>query len=194
MAARVGMATLIQELRAACAAGTADYVLANVTYWNDDQLQAELDRTQRVYQFLELEIMPDYIDGEVQYFQFGIPQMLGSYFEQDGVNSGWAVKNSLGEVVSSSDYVADYQAGRITFTADQKGSVFFLDARVYNLNRAAANVWRWKASKVANRVDWSSDNHKISGSMERAQALEMAKYYSGIAGPVTSVFFRTDEA
>src|SRR5262249_40276 len=126
MTARAGMATLIGELRAACNAGTADYSLSGVPYWSDDQLQIELDRTQRVYQFLELEPMPDYVDGQTKFFQYGIPAMLGTFFEEDASNSGWCVKTSSGGSVASSDYAVNYQAGRITFSADQRGSIYFL--------------------------------------------------------------------
>jgi len=195
MTARAGMATLINDLRAACAAGTADYLLGTVPYWTDDQLQAELDRTQRIYHYLVLKPIPEYINGQMQWFQYGVPEQLGTYLEEDGSGTGgWAVKDNSGGTIPIGNYAVNYQAGLVTFPSDQKGSVYFLDARTYNLNRAAANVWRWKASRVANRVDWSSDNHKISASQERQTALEMATYYSGIAGPVSSVFVRTDEA
>ena len=38
--ARAGMANLITEMRVLCQAGTADYSVAGVAYFSDDQIQA----------------------------------------------------------------------------------------------------------------------------------------------------------
>jgi hypothetical protein len=193
MTARAGMATLIALVRAAANAGTADYSIAGTTYWSDDQIQAELDRTQRLYQFVEMDFAPLYVDGVWEYKDYLLPDALGTYLEQGhSADSGWVIRDSHGGSVDSTTYTVDYEAGRISFAADRRGSVMFVDARAYNMNRAAAYLWRKKASHTKN-VDWKSDNTEVKKSGEYTQALEMARYYDSLAGPVVSQFYRTDE-
>lgn len=198
MSARAGMANMIALLRAACNAGTADYVIGGVTFWTDDQLQAELDRTQRTYHQVYCEPVPVYNNiggvGRWQWYDYAIPYQIGTYIEEGfSADSGWAIKTSQGATIDPSNYSVDYEAKKITFNTDHMGTVIFLDAQGYNLNRAAARVWQKKASYFSTRVDWSTDNTRISASGAYQQAKNMAEYYDGLAGPLGSTLYRTDE-
>lgn len=186
------MATLIRHLRAACSVGTADYSINGVAYWTDDQLQTQLDRVRNSYIGVPLEPMPIYDDGETKYFDYAIPVEIERYFEESGVGSNWAVKDSTGADAPSN--TPNYDAGIITFAANTGGTAFYLDLRSYNLNRAAAQVWTWKAANRANRINWESDNHKMSAAQEYEHCMEQAKLYRKMAGVQTSTFDRVDEA
>lgn len=185
------MADLILALRVACAAGTADHLLGTVPYWLDDQLQDRLDRYRRTFQRVLLESDPVYVDGAYQYLDYQIPPALGEYFEESGTDSGWAVKDSGGDAAPSN--TPSYQAQRITFAADTHGSAYFLDARTYDLNRCAAQVWREKAGFYAGNFDWSSDNHSIKARQQYENAIAKAKEFDSKAGITVSRMFRTDE-
>jgi hypothetical protein len=191
---RAGMATLIQLVRAATNAGTADYTIAGTTYWTDDQIQAELDRTMQPYRFVMLEFAPQYNNGGYQWFDYLLPDVLGSTIEAGhSADSGWIVRDTNGGSIDSTTYTVDYEARKITFAADRRGSAIFLDARSYNVYRAASRLWKSKAGHVANQFDWKTDNTEIKGSGQYQQALEMSRYYASLAGPVVSRMFRTDE-
>ena len=108
-------------------------------------------------------------------------------------SSGWCVRDSAGGSVSAANYSVNYQAKKVTFSADTQGSALYLDARSYNVNAAAADIWRQKASIAAVNVDWKSDNHQVSASQEAANCLRMADYYDQQAGSRYGRFVRADE-
>lgn len=193
MAARTGMATIISDLRQKTNAGTADYTLGATTFWQDSQLQAELDKTQQTWRSVPLNKVPTLVNGTYEYYDYFVPAEMTGELEENAVDSGWAVKDSTGGTVSAANYAVNYQAKRITFSANTQGSALYLDARTYNTNKAAANVWRMKASAVSANVDWQSDNHRVSASQESANCLRMASYFDELAGSSTGRFVRVDE-
>lgn len=191
MTARAGMASLILELRGMCSVGTADYSVAGVPYWSDDQLQQQLDRRRETYLRVPLEPEPVYVDGSYQYFAYEIEDEIGRHFEQASTDGAFVVRNSSGGTATG--YTVNYEAGEITFTADQANAVYYLDCRVYDIRRVAADVWEWKAGHAADRVDFQSDNHKFSLSDEFDHCMGLAKSFRKQAGVVTSTFVREDE-
>lgn len=196
MAARAGMATLIGQLRAATNVGTADYSIAGSAYWSDEQLQAELDRVGEQWRDVQLYPVQQLTGGgSAAYYDYEFPPVLGKWFEEAGANSGFAVKDGVGGSVDASGYTVNYQARKVTFSANQAGSVRLLDIRSYRFNAAAAQVWRWKAGNVSNRFDWSSDNMSVKRSQAYKSAMEMARYFAGLEGGggiSTSMMVRTD--
>jgi len=191
---RVGMTTLIEELRSMANVGTADYSVAGFGYWTDDQLQRELDKTQQAWRTQMLNALPTQVSGSVIYQDYRFPDWLGPWIEDPtGGTAVWRVMDGTGNTIGSANYSVNVQARRIIFNSNQLGSVTYLDCYEYDLNKAAASIWRWKAANVAGRVDWASDNHNIKASQARQAALEMARYYSGLAGVQTSYLVRTDE-
>lgn len=57
----------------------------------------------------------------------------------------------------------------------------------WNLRKAAAEGWRWKAGKVANRYDFSTDVHSQSRDQLFKHCLEMAKQFGGSLGTIQAV-------
>ena len=56
----------------------------------------------------------------------------------------------------------------------------------YDLHAAAAEGWRWKAGKIADRFDFSTDQQSFDKSQQFKHCMEMAAFYDARAG--TSVF------
>jgi len=176
MTARTGMATAIETLRSWTEAGTADYALAGVTYWDGDQLQAVLDRCREDTRRQPLMVVADVNESGVSIYQDYYFDG-GHWEEASGGTTVWVVEDSTGANVGTADYTVNYQAGHLRFTADTAGSAYYLTGRRYDLNRAAAEVWRRKAAHVASRTDWQSDNHKVTASQMQKQYLAMAVSY-----------------
>lgn len=193
MAARAGMANLITEMRVLCNAGTADYTVASVTYFSDDQLQATLDGVRTELRDVALVDRPQRGTAGYSYLDYEIPRTAGAWFEEAATGSGWAVKDGTGATVGTALYSVNYRARMITFASDTGGSAYTLDARAYDLNRAAANLWRRRAALEGLQVDWSSDNHSVKASQRRDFCLDMAAQFDSQAGPTVGQFVRVDE-
>lgn len=176
MAARDGMSTVIETLRSWTEAGTADYAVAGVTYWTDEQLEAVLDRHRTDVRRDPLRLLSDVNEANVSIYQDYYFE--GGYWEDaSGGTVVWTVEDSLGANVGTADYTVNYGAGHLRFNADTGGSAYYLSGRRYDLNRAAAEVWRRKAAHVASQVDWQSDNHQIKASQLRQHYMAMAASY-----------------
>lgn len=192
--ARTGMANLIQQLRMATNTGRTDGTIAGEVYWSDDHLQSELDRFQTYWRTVALEALPiTSTGGTLQYFDYLIPEPIGRYIEQNATGSGWAIRDSVGNSIGTALYSVNYDARRVTFATNTAGTAYYLDVRSYALNRAAANVWRRKASLVYQQVDWKTDNHDVKASQEYANCMQMAAYYESQGGVQVGWLTRTDE-
>ena len=176
MTARTGMADLISQVRGLTYAGTADFTLGTVVYWSDDHIQRALDRTRRDIYQVELEQWPTLgTAGTYEYYEYRAPY--------GNLESGSAVflLRTFNGATAGTALTVDYDAGIITFTADQLGTEYMLTARTYDLNAAAADVWRGKAANSANYFDFKTDNHDIKKSQFHAHCLEMAAYFQGLS-------------
>ncbi len=186
------MATLITELRGMTGVGTADTTIAGTTWYTDDQLEDILDRHRETCYDVRMIAQPVTIAGTALYKDYVIPGN-GHWFEEDAADSVWQVKTSTGGTASIPTHTVNYQDGRVTFTADQGGTVYLVDYRHYNLNLAAADVWEQRATNVAHEIDWSSDNHRIMSGKKKEHFMSMAQEYRAKAGPSTRKLVRIDE-
>lgn len=183
--ARPSMRPLVQQLRGLSQAGTADWTVGAETYWTDAQLEDVLDSYRTDWRELGLTAAPEYNSGgTLEYYDYFIPGAAGKHWEGAGSQSIWAVRDAGGGTVSG--YTAYLQQGRVRFSTDQAGAAYTLDASSYDLNAAAADVWRRKAAYYAESVDWQTDGHQVMASQMRSQCLAMADYYED-AGGVGSV-------
>jgi hypothetical protein len=194
MAARDGMGNLITRLRGMTETTASDYTLGSETYWSDDQLQDLLDTYRTDFERVALRSVTEYVDGDSLYYDYYTPVGTGNFEEVDTGVVAWAIRDSDGAVVSTDEYAVNYVNGHIRFTSDQDGETYYLRARMFDLNRAAADVWRQKAAHVAKRYDIKTDNHTLTRSQMRQACLEMADYYTRQAGGVHTQFVRRDLA
>ena len=193
MTARTGLSNLILELRGMCEAGTADYTVASVAYWDDDQMQNILDIHRRDVVFEQLQIYPVQVSGgSISYQDYR--SQFGYYEATTGGTYIFYVQDSTGATVGTANYTPDYRRGQVQFGSDTGGTVYYLTGRSYDLKSAAADIWRRKAAHIANSFDFSTDNHSINRSQVYKHALEMAEYYEGKSGDSIQVvsMFRSD--
>ncbi len=186
------MANLIIRLRGMSNAGTADYTIAGETYWTDEKLQETLDRFRADLNRVPLRAEPEYSAGELVYHDYYAP--VGDFEEVSTGPIAWAVEDSVGNVIGTATYSPDYVRGMVRFTTDQAGTAYYLRARAFDLNRAAAQVWRLKAAHYAERYDVQSDNHRLTRSQLIKQCLEMAASYDSMAGAQSVRMQRDDLA
>lgn len=192
--ARSGMSTLITELRSLTEAGTADYTIASTAYWSDDQLQDILDLNRRDVIFEQLRMYPVQIaGGSISYLDYR--SAYGYYEATTGGTAILYLQDSTGAVIGTANYTTDARRGQFQFSANQAGSVYYLTGRSYDLNSAAAEIWRRKAAHYApTSFDFQTDNHSISRSQVYQHCKEMADYFSGVSSESvqTVQMFRSD--
>lgn len=186
--ARTGMTDLIRKVRQMGNAGSADFTIAGVSYWSDDQLQELLDDNRLDVVFEELTEIPEY-DGSGNTVYYEYRSRFGN-FESGTV---FAVKDSLGAAVGTALWTADYQRGIVTFISDTGGDSAYLDGASYDIEGAAADLWEQKAAQYGESFDWSSDNHSIRRGQVVQNALKMAEIHRRRARIMPGVLTRSDE-
>ena len=194
------MSNLIKRLRQATSAGTAEYTVAGDTYWDDDSLQDILDGNSRLLIDSPLIWQEQNISGTTNYL---IAQSLYRDFEEaESGTARWQVRDSSGSAVGTANYSADYRRGQLVFGADQGGTSYYLTAYTYDINAAAADVWRQRLANFSQWYDFSADNQNFSRSQVFSHAKDMVAFYeqqtgknetAAAAGDLRySTFVRTD--
>jgi len=182
--ARAGMATLITRWRRMVAdAGTA--------VWTDDQAQQLLDTYRTDLWEVQLTPVPQLIGSATVY------QVHALDWEnvEDGGLGGTAVfrmHDASGSAIGTSSFSADYQRGIFSFTADQKGSARYVDARSYDLNMAAADGWRELMASKAGLYKFTADGATYDRNQWFDHCAKMAAYYDGLSKPVMTSMVRSD--
>ena len=175
MTVRTGMQTLINTVRGFANAGASEWTIetdsAILTFWDDAEIQKVLDHHKTQHVHSQLEPVVSYEGGVGVYKIHG----LGDTDIESGDNF---VLSDINGTASTTGFTVDYSRGLVTFTTDQVGKALFWDGYAYDLNAAAAEIWRTKAAHAAEQVDWSSDNHSVKKSQLSAAYLKMADMYS----------------
>lgn len=168
---RTGMNNLIQRLRGMCKAGTADYTAGDYAYFSDVHLQDMLDGNAQLLIDSPLAWLPQTVGGgSVSYL---IAQSQYRDFEEaESGSARWVIRSSLGNAIGTANYATDYRAGRVTFSANQAGSAYYLTAFTYDIHAAAAEVWR---HRLANFADWYDYSDVMRQSFSRSQAFKHAQ-------------------
>jgi hypothetical protein len=184
MTVRDTMAELILDLRALTDAGTSDYTVGGVSYWSDQQLQDALDRRRIALRFVEMEAQSDYANGAYTYTDYILPA--------ENMEGGTAliIQDNTGGTVGG--WTFDRNRGVVTFATDQAGASRFVTGRSYNVNLAAADVWRKKASHYAAAYDVSTDNHSLKRSQLIQHCQAMAREFEARGGPASITMERGD--
>ena len=179
--ARTGMTALIEELRGLVEAGTAEYTIGTTTYWTGDALQDVLDLHRYDIVFAPLHAFPQIISGgTLQYHEY---RSAYNFFEATtGGTDILYIQDSTGATAGTQLWNMDYRRGVITFPSDTLGTAFYITGRTYDLNAAAALVWRKKAAHYApTSFNFSTDNHSISREQVYSHCIEMAAFFDGIS-------------
>ena len=190
MTARANIDDLIQKLRVFTNAGTAYFTVSSTTYWSDDQLQDELDKTRKSVNYEPMQAIPTYgIGGTATYTEYrtGLADWEKSPVIQDEGGT------TLTAGTATANYSFDDNIGVVTFVSDTEGKTRYITGNVYNVEMAAAKVWEQKAALYATQFDFSTDNHSIKKSQVILQCKEMAKYYQSRAGVIQVEMVRSDD-
>jgi len=189
--ARAGMQTLIDTVRGFANAAPDEWTISTdtslVEYWSDEEIQRVLDRHKREYIHELMDAQPTYESGTTVFKQY----LLGV----GNVESGTAVFKIEDTAGTVTGYTVDYTRGIATFLTDQSGKAFYWSGFAYDLNAAAADIWRMKASHVAGLVDFSTDGHSVKRSQQAQAYLNMSQYFqsrSASEGVQTSRIVRDD--
>lgn len=187
MTARTGMAEIINHVRALTNAGTADYTIASVTYWSDDETQRILDDHRVDFYRQPL--------GKIQQYEGGavVCKVYDAGFGFIESGDVFELEDSVGNTVGTALYTLDARRGKITFASDTGGSIYYITGRTYQTNIAAADIWRMKAANVAAYYDFSTDNHKMSRSQMMKHCLDMASHFEAQEGAMVVDMYRSDD-
>lgn len=192
--ARVGMVDLITELRSLTEANVTDYTIAGIPFWNDAQLQDILDVHREDLRFVALQAYPNQVQGgSLVYYDYKAP---AGYLEQTtgGSQILW-LQDSTGATLGTALWNADYRRGMFTFVNTTGGTAVYMTGRSYDLNAAAADVWRRKVAHVSTSAfNFSTDNHSVSRAQVYDHALEMVSFFENMSGDGLNVVqrFRSD--
>jgi hypothetical protein len=128
--------------------------------------------------------------GTVAWYEYA--SRYQNFEPSDGGTAVFQLQDAAGATLGTALWTADYGRGVVTFASNTAGSAYYVTGRVYDLNAAAADIWRTKAAQAAKRFDFSTDNHSVSRSQVMQHALQMADYYESL-GAATVVTLRRDD-
>lgn len=194
MAARSGMITLITRLRRLTEAGTADYTLADETYWSDNHLQDELDMEKSIGVELSLAPIPQYVAGTSIYKLYSMPDGATPFEQPEGGPTVFKLTDSGGTAISTALFSVDEWNGLITFAADQAGSARYWTGYHYDIIKAASTIWNTKAGHAWTAIDFSADGQRFTRSVLHKHAVEMRDYYTNSRGLQVVALQRADQA
>jgi len=186
MTARITMAALINKLRGMTDTTANDYTVGTITYWTDDQLEDELDLHQMYVNFLSMVEIPS--TGA---------SLAITYTRYETGLTDWentpTIQDENGTTIADTEYTFDQNTGVIIFDSDTTGLSRYITGYVYNVERAAAGIWRKKAAHSASGFDFTTDNHSVKRSQVSIQYLDMARFYEKQAGSNTVSIYRGDD-
>lgn len=200
MAVRAGMAQLITALRRVTDTEPVSEAIETGNYWSDEMLQDVLDRHAVEHVRVPLQPIAEVLaTNTVSYTQYSIPSTVGRWLERPTdltVDGYFKVQDSLGALVlfgaGEEQYTVDWSVMRVVFGMDREGHSFYLTARNYDINQAAADVWLEKAAQRTTLVDWRTDNHQMWQDQEYQHCMQMHRLYAGKSGMRLARFVRTD--
>lgn len=193
--ARSGLSNLIRRVRGMTQVGTADYSLvigdgSTVFWWGDDHIYDVMDLYRADYQFVQMQAAPEQIAGSVIYKDYYLPNQ--NWEEATSGSAYWLVTDTIGSAIGTADYSVDYVKGVVRFNNDQAGSARMFTGKSYDLNSAAADIWRQKAANAALYFNFSTDRQSFSRSQFFDHCMAMASHYDGQSGFSVTRFERDD--
>jgi len=171
---------MLLDLRAMTDAGTADYSIGTADFWADDQLQTVLDRHRIDIYRDPLEPIPDHTGAATLAYKT-YRSRWANLESTSGGSQIFIVEDSIGTDKGTADYSVDYRRGIVTFGTDQRGTVYYLTGRSFDLNGAAADVWRMKGANAAKKFAFSTDGHNLQRNQILDHCMRVANYYESMS-------------
>lgn len=184
MAARAGMGDIIAALRGETDTEENAVTINGVAYWTDDQLQEVLDRySQDVYTILQATPLKE--NGSTVYKRYYLPPELGkdnAFLEGDETSGAFVLRDSRGYAVSDSLYTYYGSRKLVEFNSNQNNKTFILEARLFDLFKAAAHVWNMKADFRTALITIKAGGHQLFEDQEYLHCIQMRDYYRSRQG------------
>jgi hypothetical protein len=185
---RAGMANLITRWRR-----MVDDTPGSV--WADSEAQEILDSYRIDLWQRPTTARPQEINSDVKWLVYDVG--LGNIETIDSGTTIFRLYNSAGSAAGTANYSVNYHTGLITFTSDQNGTAWWVDARHYDLHGAAASGWREAAGTKADHYTFSADGARYERSQWFGHCMKMADYYdslssTGAGAMQTGTLVRTD--
>jgi len=176
--ARSGLSYLRDDLRQLTDAGLSDWTVGAVSYFNSDMLDTILDKHAEPFSFELMDsLKPDMASsGAYSWTRYQI-NGAENIEQTTGGTAIFIIQDQSGAVIPSSSYSVNYRTGLVTFTADTQGAPYYATGWSYDINGAAADIWRMKANHAANSFDFTTDNHSIKRSQVYQQYMKQADFY-----------------
>jgi hypothetical protein len=187
---RAGMTDLVQQLREMGDASVNDFKVGGVQYWSDRHLQDTLDKFRTDFVEEDLYAVQQTRNGTAYVLEY-----RSQYGNLETVASGTSVfklDNAAGSNLSGTLWTADYRRGVVTFNNDTLGSSIILTGRSYDLNAAAADIWRVKAANAAKMYSFGADGQSFTRNQIMQNCIRMMQYYEGQAAPTNISLYRSD--
>lgn len=175
---REGMLDIIAHLRGMTNAGVGDYSIAGVPYWSDKQLQEYLDRRRSDVYERQLQPVDEMYNGALKITK----HYIGNFNVESGTAVFWIANSQGTRLTETTDYTVDYSLGLVTFPNNTGGTLYYATYRSYDLNQAAADIYRAKAGHYSDMFNFSTHGHTINKGELIKHALQMAEYYSQAGG------------
>lgn len=194
MTARTGMTQILSDLRMLTEAGTAEWTLGALTFWDDDRLQDVADKHRTEFVFQPMGEYPTYdTSGNLSYNDYTAG--FENIEQTTGGTAIFYIQDSSFAFAGTANWTADYRRGKFTFSTDTEGESHYATGRAYDLNAAAAEVWRIKANHYATAFDFSTDNTTVKKSQVYDHCIERAEYFEGLAkgSMVQASIMRSDD-
>ena len=177
---------LVSDLRRMTGAAAETYVVNEVAYWADVQLQAVLDSNRELLHRVGTLVLTDDAGGTAKV------QIRANGTFAPGVDEGQML-DSAGDAITGWTMARD---GTITFPselADAQPREF--SGYVYDMHAAAADVLEAWAAAVSQHYDVSADGQSMSRSQKQAQLLKLAEWHRAreLIGSVPLTSTRTAE-
>jgi hypothetical protein len=181
---RATMTDLILELRGMSEAGVNDYTVAGVAFWSDKHLQDILDKKQTEVDYEQMDIFSTRAGSIYEYKEY--------YTGHTNWEGTPTIRDGYGSSIVGTLYTFEPVSGEVEFTDDQYGSARFISGYYYDVNGAAAEVWRKKMGNAAKMYDFSTDRHNLARSQYMDHCKQMWQFYEGQAGPNIIQIYRED--
>jgi hypothetical protein len=180
--ARAGMSHLVVSLRR-----MVDDIDRSV--WVDQEVLDTLDLYKVRVQREPLEMEKTLTSGTT--YEYKKYYSRHRNFEAGGT-AYFNVEDSAGLHRAAGTYTADYLRGMVTMATDQVGTQLFLTGWSYDLDGAAAQLWREKAGKHASHYNVRADGHILSRSQWFKHCLQMAQVHEQRSHPIMARQWVTD--
>lgn len=176
MAIRAGMVEVVAELRRMTDTKENEVDINGVMYWTDDQLQSILDKRRKYVQDALLLPVPEVVNSVTTWTRYHMPEVAGVWER----STMFQVVTSTG--VAAPTHTIEYDAGIVTFAVTTDGQSYYIRGRLYDLNKAAAQVWLDKAAHRAELIRWKAGTHTLDEDQEYQHCLEMYRKYASYSG------------